>query len=72
MVEDLNSVEWQAFAAKLIKERLETPKTSIASPSFIARMTSSAAEPETATSSDADGDEPHGKPPGGPTEPGKG
>ncbi|MGQ3214497.1 MAG: hypothetical protein ACT6U0_14165 [Shinella sp.] len=46
MDEDLNSPEWQDFAARLLKEHRETPKTSIASPSFLARMTSSATEPD--------------------------
>lgn len=61
MDEDLNSPEWQEFAEKLIKERLETPKTSIASPSFIARMTSSIADPDITISNDTDGGGPHGK-----------
>jgi hypothetical protein len=51
--DDLNSPEWQDFAAKLLKARVETPKTSIASPSFIERMTDPAADPG--------GDQPRGK-----------
>jgi len=56
MDEDLNGPEWQEFAEKLLKKRVETPKTSIASPSFIARVTSSGGEPDASISNDTDGD----------------
>lgn len=40
--------EMLAFSAKLARERAATPRTKIASRSFVDRMTSSAADPKAA------------------------
>ena len=46
--DDFTSPEWRAFAANILDELENTPRTSTASESFVKRITSSAADPDAA------------------------
>lgn len=58
MVKQASSAEWRGFGDKLIKERNARKPTTLASATFVKRMTSSAADPEAAEKEGEEGTAP--------------